>query len=1697
MIQPDSCLDYDPTLDKRRYTPGARPYLPYGSHVADSIERCLLFFSPPGLLQETDINRLRQEALHARTFGKDIPDTNRSDIHPIRAEIAKQSPIYSCLAEYAVTPDHIEVEESLPPGKTVGDIARIAALITYLDLKTPTRLDPREFANFSRKISRTAPEVKVLLFNACGDIFSEFFDVKNAIHHLNTTFANTHTETAQRADIVRLSQKLIDILHFLEPMIELRRELIKSHEPADETLAEIKDRLTSQSKAGKAHPDSELDDEETGTALFHFDSENEEGASFTAVIDEEPQSKSSASLAEYGQWVHFTDILSGSGRQRATDLEAQATYQYLKNMTLDSEHMEAARWLTMVGICNMRGYEQLANIIKSPEKQVGNGQIQELKILNNDVTLLIKHPVASKLAKSESSTVDENLNTNFELFTHIPSHINSKKALEIVKKTDVESLKNAKKALRKLIRENAYREFTENRLKGALIHKIFQENHDVQIAQLLSNERLGLNYAALHYIAITNTELQEKLARARLSVFGGRLSSSSSYEPPRHIVGSNKAIENGNALIACSEWFCKKRQEVNSRGKQAWHTRHNNIALTTQHILFVSTAHRGNKDFEQLRLTDLSLSAGLILYSDKPSDVSILRRLTTLSPMVVNYLCHYLEHLISLTKIRNIPIPRHIQLTAMRALSSEGPLFFHVDADNKFATDVIDPLETIRTLAPSVSRDFCRHLQSTEMRALNPPPSALMLETHLGHNLQLTLTNRNGLLAPQDLSVEMGPYIDQWLSNHNYPPSKPCKIPNLTDFLPKQPDLLAKQVYDKDTTQARNLLKTEFKDSTQKLSLRRQIDLLALGYEHQMKNAADKTLSTKTITKLRSELINQLPHDVFAWASACRLLAKKVRLIHRQNDWPLPKSVSLDFIFSPPTKITQGHFAAFEHIKILRDQFIKIVDQPIEKSSLFTLSTAALVLFHHCNSFAEAKQWLSILSKGKPQETEKNGNGFLLFNLSEAEGSRTITGIPLIFITSWLRSRRGKNRINLKNIGLPSEKRIESLTHLAREIELPTAFTKVINGTLVTRELHASRLKAFLHGSCSPNADVVTQSTQEGRRRREIDPAPDNPLSRSHFIHLRRLIQSGTKTHTTEVNCKSRISMINDWIYREKLDGLPLLYAQWAISLLSPGANRKTTYDLVEKTVLDHLRHALTVLVDLKNDYLDPEFNEELSDLLNARIEKIHTSPDLCAASTYRFFVDMGKKYLLPQVSIQTVRDSQKNIDASVITNAEISVAQNHLQKWSELDEIPPAYQEALFQASEALTLNCRNTGLRRSELLGMPPINSGNIKVRLNSVTKLKTDNAYRNWTVSENLPLPSGDPHFQFPGLAKSATSPFAMKAVKNALQLATANPNSQLHHSRHTVGSMGALAVCRIQTGSERLISGAKLAAQLGHAGFEITLHYYSHLTRHALAMRVADNVFLLSDRTISNLLGGRKQSVNQRRRRYKDAPGHFIAVCINESNSYVKENIKVNAPTKIFLEKPNYLPTEVSDLTPATCAQWIYDRMIGTPINSPKSLVHFPDHINHELLVAAKNFELQSHSRLINLLNLESDISTIENPQTHSKLRRRRARIPNRDILARVINLKNSKPISPSLLPQLSHIPWVGNNIITIRLSLEDAEELEAFLSEVKADLAVNQTQPESYQIHTKNWESRQITNKIFRILILASILLNHVTRDTPQ
>jgi hypothetical protein len=112
-----------------------------------------------------------------------------------------------------------------------------------------------------------------------------------------------------------------------------------------------------------------------------------------------------------------------------------------------------------------------------------------------------------------------------------------------------------------------------------------------------------------------------------------------------------------------------------------------------------------------------------------------------------------------------------------------------------------------------------------------------------------------------------------------------------------------------------------------------------------------------------------------------------------------------------------------------------------------------------------------------------------------------------------------------------------------------------------------------------------------------------------------------------------------------------------------------------------------------------------------------------------------------------------------------------------------------------------------------------------------LKTAAAKRLLSASpsqwENFKLyPDSQAQYVFPMMHKKGLELHAADAATHALKIATGNPNTRLHHQRHSVATLNVANLFEEKDILKRWTSAARLSTEIGHANIRTTVVHYAH-------------------------------------------------------------------------------------------------------------------------------------------------------------------------------------------------------------------------------------------------------------------------------
>lgn len=557
-----------------------QPQAPWGKNVAASINRVTRQLRAQ--LTEQQRYRLKHQADIAENYHHSIPRAAKSR-HYFTNNEAREWPIYAGLLHDQIVTGFYEGVNSESPPRDLADLARRLLILHLCGAKRFRNGQLYRFTAFTRKITHAASEQVTPLAKICSDLVTST-DIDRARAKLEKLARSPDTKEKKLSS-------LVDDLIFI--LIALTGDGLVEDPTTDNEQEEEKNK----------HPLlTEIDrDRETQDDEHWYYPADEESFGVLGSTSETDTEGTTLSLGLHGHRLRLNRLFSGDSDEQLLEPEARLAMNWLISQHFEDQIYQAACFCWIITGLFGRRYDDIIGHLSGHADRTGDGNIRNITSENNNISLELIHPIASRIAKFNPDEPDPSV--LFTLKANLPPNINVKQSLDTLRECEdgdiCQKVLDAKLKIKSLLRSLIDR-FTETRFRGALVQQTFSQNYDLPITQLIFDERLERSTAALHYIVIDEHLLNQYLERARSTLYGHDYSPDI---PSTHIVGAPKAMIGLKALADSAAWFNKQWEEINKRGRpKDQFERHNQIARTTQHLMHIGTAHRGTYNLAEITI---------------------------------------------------------------------------------------------------------------------------------------------------------------------------------------------------------------------------------------------------------------------------------------------------------------------------------------------------------------------------------------------------------------------------------------------------------------------------------------------------------------------------------------------------------------------------------------------------------------------------------------------------------------------------------------------------------------------------------------------------------------------------------------------------------------------------------------------------------------------------------------------------------------------------------------------------------------------------------------------------------------------------------------------------------------------------------------------------------------------------------------
>jgi integrase len=1424
--------------------------------------------------------------------------SQRRDVHPLNS-VADASPVYTSLAQHDINNTlavHTHQLTRLPQALLVLD---------YFGILSLAKGDIKAISEFCRRISKTSnPNAAQLASIVPATQDSQVFltSVK-ALDDWQKQKKLSSSEEARRTEYRRVLRLWIKQLGLETQNTD--QPPVREISGLPTTQAQILDAL----QPGPSDP--EADDEETAkpretktkgkpkhTRVKHIRDDPTEGsdsheavpAQSLIVGEEESSPHLLKALAHHGHHARLNKMHAGSSDESFSKQQAELAIEFLLRYHGDSNAERVASLVWKLVAITGHHFDDLLNCLTG-------GKLKESKTLDSifrsggEVHWVSHHLIGERLP--DPSRREETLRS-FTLKACLPPSEYDDGAWQLLAKSIandafIDEILTAKKHIRKVARKQpGLGEFTESKLRGSLLQSVFSLDYDLPLTQLMFGERIQHSAAALHYIAWDQRALQNALNLALYGLYGERLPSPR-MDTQRITVGAPKANTSADIFRQAREWFniCQEvvQQPLGIKNREE---KHNTFAQTSMHLLGVSTAHRQTNDLRTLRVGDLYLDKGLVLYRDKPSDSAVYRRLACIPTQAGIYLSKYLYHLrVLLEQAHRKGLPA-VEKQCQEALTDSGPIFFLIRGEE--CLDIEPPSELLTQ--HGMERDDCnmaRHLQSTQLRTLGASP--LLIEAHLGHHIFGPLFSNAGFVSAEEFADALRPYLDTWLDTAGYKPAKHITAEVLKidrsgfDF-----KAMVAEEQAADTALFRSQARKQLSES---LSIKDRSELIHTAIGKVVSNYAKQSpprkisLSNDELQTIRNLVGGADYSNLINLQRTFRKLLLVLNKLRSDYEWTFESPPSMVLDVKQPLSITRGHLAAASFCNDIKQSLIDDAkDSPVFDDHLALLKS--LLLWGQAKNLDEARAIAEAIKGDRYQPI----NLSYVVNLkgSMKDSSRSVGGIPALFAARWIKANCPRTRLKVEKHLKDVHPQFELACEYAQKVYLPLPLADIANDVIEHKEAHPSDIRRLM---LDAQGDAHTPSDWEDKKQGERKGVNSSSVDDDkRFKELKLVIKRPVKqpSPVSDGTSKKRRAIQSVEKFRKEPGHSTLirLFSDWAIKLLGPSANKRNGKKLTEETVAKYLHHAWVPLSTvLAGGKLSNFGEEELYELLSSALE---FDPALSQASNStkeisaddedtsidqaralnRLFEEMSGRYALPQFRFRGVGDSKSNIDAGFITNAEQRVIENTFSEWSRDPQLKADLKKPTLQL-RTLSYLYKATGLRRNEALHLQEndlATSGttSLRVRWHQQNSIKTKASNRFLSLDEALPVRGNATTEKiFDGVHRQPNQTTLLTLVGSTIQTVTGSPHGRIHHYRHTKGTEAVFVGFTLQDPIERIRFLSAAVADLGHASIRTTLGFYSHMSHHAVAIRQARDVDELANYQIAGILEKSDNAINALRNR----------------------------------------------------------------------------------------------------------------------------------------------------------------------------------------------------------------------------------------
>ncbi len=1486
---------------------------PYSADIALEIRSIIeqfpdFFDGYPG--NPTHREKLERVALALEQAERYEPDRPIRNEHRLTLS-AKDSPVYASL-----DPDLMFVSgpagvRPIPDQLQIERLGRLLLLLSFCGARplTPTTIEsidifcrnfpkalrsglgrkikPLERANISRYLeiqNDAAAYIKKRDWSGLS-VFIRSLD--------DSTFHETWRNRVENLDIIIGELKAIQEER---PKREARRtKTVKAAPSEDEIKARQRKKQAARVKAivGE-HSIPGLEDhpeeapETASISTLPVDPDSDDCPPTGAIITPRPEPRTAdlpeSSLEKVsvrGSQLRFNSIWSGQSVEALTATEARVCMEALLGYKTNSDAHEIARVLLIVsGLTSHKvnnllvGFgpsfphdepaPKLSLAIKGSDLEIEHGVLgcEEFADLPGSDAL-------DRFVDGVSQTVK--VRVNLAEITRRPEILARIKRIDSLQSPLLAEIIAGVGTLKRHLRETATDRFTMHRWRSTIVQATVQATSDLPLAQLLLCEDLGVNASAQHYIARDCEQVNQMMREIRHEIWGIELADAVSIAGTE-LIG---APWGGQRLDPIRE-VSKRLQSLATTDKIEFEgvipVEHHNARVDwVAWLLMITTASRNHRDFGELKLDQLSLPNGLIVYADKPADPSIYRRLAAFPKFVaaeIERLLHYYIQLRDYTRRFNAAKSEYtLSLEVDKILSGKAPLLLRLSDKGRAGSDDKYPKKTIqrvpwkarefinRYLSDDYRLNFSRTLFSSHARRhnlLNP----LLIETQLGHVFGKSLFASDSVISPLEFSKALEDPLTCYLQL--------CGVDTTQVYLKPSYRLKGLNQVSSIDEIFEGVRETR-KSDTQLIRRQRGLDSSSMEGEKARKAIAAElrnhlgltedaafpkgiSLSQEECIQLSKRVLTQVSGGERALVSALKQFRHRLKELKQSYNWNIEFPPPIYWHIQSPIQVTKFHLQAKDLVdKMQREIAQKFSQAPPDR--LHEMTALFLVMCDYLPSFKLA--WELLNAKPKPYQIDSFKCWAVDFKLnSKTEDvmarffpkpaiaaldktfSSTVPVPPLVefyrningLLPKSVRDHRKYSRRNLE--------KIEKLLEISRLISCPQLIADVVSGRLLQRELPAKRAAELYSGGGS--ADMLEDSGKTLKRthaerlsvRKKIGQFEEEiPLVKSRLPTTNSPGERPWRTAKKELG----------ELLEDELHPTTELLLKWTFKLFEPTANRKTGGKLRFKTIRDYVTDTADILAaTLGSTCIWDLDEEEIHDLISDYLGQPGKAREKSHEHINRFFSDMHELEDLPLLRFSGGGTTLDSIDADVITNSEHQYAIKLLDAWHSQGQLTTAEQSALKQVSAYLN-TASSTGTRRSELQFSKnkdlQENTHVLAIRYNRTRSLKTSAARRLLLLEKNQlawlnALLDVDREWLFNDINRADLRFQALSLATEALRLACGNRRARIHRYRHTVATTALLEAMREDDILHRWRRTSQLSTQLGHTTLRTTVTHYTH-------------------------------------------------------------------------------------------------------------------------------------------------------------------------------------------------------------------------------------------------------------------------------